>query len=82
LEALPNLTFLHLFSIGDLLPVTAEGMAQNMKYLRIVGIQHRLWDIVRIGNEERLVPWSLLKTKWRVNEDFCVEDGAWLLKYF
>jgi hypothetical protein len=81
LESLPNLTYLHLFDTFDDLTITAQELAHDMKHLRIVGCQRCLWDIVRVGDNEMVLPWNCSKKEWRDEEDFPNEDIAWLLKY-
>jgi len=78
---LPSLTFLHLFGVGDQLPIEQEELATELGQLQVLGLQRSIWDIDRINGEVILTAWKPWKVKFFVAEDFRCEDFAWLFKY-
>jgi len=78
---MPSLSFLHLYGIGDHLPIIPEDLAADLKHINTVGLQRSLWEVVRVGSEITMIEWPPWKTKYCIAEDFQCEDDAWLFRY-
>ncbi|KAJ7287129.1 hypothetical protein C8J57DRAFT_1048758 [Mycena rebaudengoi] len=82
LQQTPGLSFLHLFSGEDPVPISPVELATDLEHLQLIGIQRSLWTVEREKNEE-LEPmlWPPWSVKYCIPEDFPCADHAWLFRY-
>jgi hypothetical protein len=76
---MPSLSCLHICS-DTLVPLVPDEIASDMKYLTLLGIGWRMWDIARINGAVELSEWPPLKVRFHVADDFGCEDDEWLFR--
>lgn len=77
LHELPHLRFIHLYSIGRILPVDPDDLIYDFTHLDTLGYNRCLWDV----QEHSLVQWKPWRVQYAIEEDFYCEDDAWLFKH-
>jgi hypothetical protein len=79
---LEYLTFLHLNSSSDgSLPVLAEELAEELRYLELLCLDWHFWEVERKGETIELTRWSTRKVNFRIPEDFGCGDEEWLYRH-
>ncbi|RDB25117.1 hypothetical protein Hypma_007622 [Hypsizygus marmoreus] len=82
LKTLQRLTFFHLYGGYSGFPVVAEDLVAELEKLEVIGINRRMWDIMRKDSQSyELVEWKMWRSQFFIQEDFRYQDDAWLFKY-
>ncbi|GLB37709.1 hypothetical protein LshimejAT787_0407600 [Lyophyllum shimeji] len=76
LQEAPHLSFVHLYSIGRLLPIDQDDLVNDLMHLDTVGCDRCLWDV----HNGSLVQWKHWRVQYAIEEDFRCQDDFWLFK--
>ncbi|KAG6850867.1 hypothetical protein H0H93_007485 [Arthromyces matolae] len=77
LKELPRLGFVHLYSLGRIMPIVPDDLASDLVHLHTLGYDRLLWNV----EEGCLQPWSPWRVQYAIEEDFKCIDDAWLFKH-
>jgi len=77
LQGVPRLRFIHLYSIGRLLPIDPDELVTDLIHLDTIGCNRCLWDV----RDRSLIQWKPWRVQYAIEEDFRCQDDAWLFKH-